>query len=1128
MKKITPFFITLLLLFISQSITSQSIVINEVVASNSTINQDEDGSYQDWIEIRNNGATAVNLNNFGLSDDPVLPFKWTFPNISIGAGQYLLIWCSDKDRAVAGSPLHTNYKLSSAGETITITSEAGVTLNTVTTPAMLQNISYGRTPNGTGSFMFFNAVTPATANGTVAYTEALSPPTFSQESGVLSAGFNLTLSTTVPGATILYTLDGSEPQLSNLGGTTYSYKNQYRETSTAQATGPLLNNTFRTFQYSAPLAIADRSAQPNKVAAISTTFAFNPTYIPATPIFKGTVVRAKLIKAGALDSQTESRTYYISPLGTNRFTLPILSLSIDENKLFDYNDGIAVAGVDFETWRTANPTADATYDEFSGNYYRRGRDFERTANMTYLVNGVEVLNQDVGIRVHGGISRSTRSKSYNLYARAEYGKEKLNYNFFSNLTENNFDNLVLRNSGGDFIHTMFRDALCHTLVRSLNCITEAYQPTVSFINGEYNGILNLREKYDDKYFARTFNIASTELDYLVDQGDSSNGQADYGDDTHYQAMLSYLNTNSMATPANYTYIQTQMDTDSFNDYHITNIYLQNIDWPGTNIEYWRKRTASYTPTAPYGHDGRWRWVFHDLDDTFALPTDDIALNTLALATEPNGPEYPNPAWSTFILRKLLASPTYKNEFINRFADLMNTTFIPSRVVGMIDSMKSTIEPEILEHIARWKMPLEIDNWEFYLNQERDFANQRGAFQRDHIRSQFGIASNINATLNVSNDAHGYIKINTIEIKPGTPGIEANPYPWTGIYFSNIPVTLKAIAKPGFVFSNWTGASSSTNPEITLSLASSFSVTAVFVPETVASSQPIYFWMMNSTIANNLPLETLNTTFKAGSVDGVIQYQSCLVGYPFVSTDIANWRKASMERRNSPTDINYIPLANNDLPFATSDMKGLQIKEPLESGSLGNTMVFNFSTTGQKDIKFSFACINELTNATGILIDYSVAAGAPVWSTSGLASSTLPLTNAYQLFNIDFSSITAANHNPNFKVRLRFTGSNMTVDNGNRITFNNIAVHGTQLPLAVEENFSLQYTVYPNPVTDVINVVGINTTSAVTFKLFAIDGKQIKNGKVENTQINFSDLSKGLYLLQLEADGKVETKKISKN
>ncbi|WP_309640585.1 CotH kinase family protein [Flavobacterium sp.] len=1126
MKKTTPFFIALLLLFLSQTITSQSIVINEVLASNSNINQDEDGSYQDWVELRNNGATSVNLTDFGLTDDATMPFKWTFPNISIGAGQYLLVWCSDKDRATAGQPLHTNFKLSSAGETLTLTNALGVTLNTVTTPAMLQNISYGRIPNGTGAFMFFNVVTPEAANGSVAYTEALSPPTFSQDSGILTSGFNLTLSTTVPGATILYTLDGSEPQFSNLGGTTYSYKNQYRQLNASQTSGPLLTNNFRTYQYSAPLAIADRSPLPNKIASISTTFSFNPTYIPADPIFKGTVVRAKLIKAGALDSQTETRTYYISPLGANRFTLPVLSLNIDENKLFDYNDGISVAGVDFEDWRTANPTTDPTYEEGNANYYRSGRDNERTANMTYLVNGVEVLNQDIGIRIHGGISRSTRSKSYNLYARPEYGKDKMHYNFFSNLTENSFDNLVLRNSGGDFIHTMFRDALCNRLVRSLNCLTESYQPTVTFINGEYNGILNLNERYDDKYFARTLNIAATDLDYLVDQGDSSNGQADYGDDVHYQAMLAYLNANSMATPANYNYIKTQLDPDSFSDYHITNIYLQNVDWPGTNIEYWRKRTAAYTPNAPYGHDGRWRWAFHDFDDTFALPTDDIALNTLALATEPNGPDYPNPAWSTFILRKLLVSPTYKNDFINRFADLMNTTFLPSRVVGMIDSMKSVIEPEMLEHINRWKMPVEIDNWQFYLNQERDFANQRPAFQRDHIRSQFGIASNINATLDVSNVNAGYIKINTIDIKVGTPSIDTNPYPWTGVYFSNIPVTIKAIANPGYVFSHWTGISSSTNAQITINSGSSFNLTAVFVLDTVATPQPIYFWMMNSAIANNVPLETLNTTYKSGTVDGAIQYQSCLVGYPFVSSDV-NWRKASMERRNSPTAINYIQIVNNDLPFATSDMKGLQIKEPLANGSLENTMVFNFSTVNEKDIKFSFAAINELTNATGILVDYSVNAGTPVWLTTGLAASTLPLTNAYQLFNIDFTAITSANNNANFKVRLRFTGTNMTADTGARITFNNIAVYGTEIVLAVEENFSLQYAVYPNPVSDVINVVGINTGRIVNYKLYTIDGKQIKAGTVENAQINLSDLSNGLYLLQLESEGRIETKKISK-
>jgi uncharacterized repeat protein (TIGR02543 family) len=899
--------------------------------------------------------------------------------------------------------------------------------------------------------------------------------------------------------------------------------------STAQPIGPLLTNSFRTFQYSAPLAIADRSSLPNKIASISTNYYFNPTYIPANPIFKGTIVRAKLVKAGALDSASETRTYYISPAGTNRFTLPVLSLSLNENGLFDYNNGISVAGVDFDNWRIANPDLDPLYQDGTGNYWRTGINTERVANMSYLVNGVEVINQDIGIRIHGGVTRSYRSHSYGLFSRAEYGKSNMHYKFFSNLIENNFVNLTIRNSGGDFIHTMFRDAMCHALVRPLsNCITESYQPVVTFINGEYNGILNLREKYDDNYFSRVFNIAKTELDYLADRGSADYGNVAYGDDVHYQAMLSYLNSNSMSIPSNYDYIKTQLDPDSYSDYEITNIYLQNVDWPGTNIEYWRKRTTSYTPSAPYGQDGRWRWVFHDLDDTFSLATGlDIGLNTLALATEPNGPEYPNPAWSTFILRKLLESPTYKVDFINRFADLMNTAFLPTRVVGMIDTMKSEIEPEIAEHIARWKMPETVANWQVYLQQERDFANQRPAFQRDHIRAQFGISSNINATLDVNNDARGYIKINTIEIKPGTPSIETNPYPWTGVYFSNIPVTLTAIAKPGYVFSNWTGASSSTSATITINSATSFSVTAVFAPEPIPTSQPIYFWMMNSAIPNNIPLETLATTYEPGGIEGVIQYQSCLVGYPFTATDLVNWRKASMERRNSPTNINYIPLANNDLPFATSDMKGLQIKEPLQSGSLGNTMVFNFSTTGKKDIKFSFAAINELTNATGILIEYSTNPGAPVWSTSGLASSNLALNSAYQSYNVDFSNIVAANNNADFKIRIRFTGINMTADTGARITFNNIAVYGTQTSLAVEQNNVQLFTIYPNPASEIVNVVGVNQVGTVNYKIFAIDGKQIKEGKVENSQIDISEMSKGLYLLLLETEGKIEIKKISK-
>ena len=127
---------------------------------NTTVNEDEDGTYQDWVELYNTGATAVNLNGYGLTDDATLPHKWTFPNVTLGAGQYLLVWCDDKNRAVAGNPLPTNWKISSAGETITLTDVASATVSSAPAAALPQNVSYGHLPNGTGAFVFLSPVTP--------------------------------------------------------------------------------------------------------------------------------------------------------------------------------------------------------------------------------------------------------------------------------------------------------------------------------------------------------------------------------------------------------------------------------------------------------------------------------------------------------------------------------------------------------------------------------------------------------------------------------------------------------------------------------------------------------------------------------------------------------------------------------------------------------------------------------------------------------------------------------------------------------------------------------------------------------------------------------------------------------
>ncbi len=1118
MKKITPFLIALLLLCFAPTMQSQ-VVINEVLSSNSTVLADENGSYEDWVELFNTGATTVNLNGYGLSDDAALPLKWTFPNVSIGAGQYLIVWCSDKNRRVPGSPLHTNFKITSDGEAVILSSPAGVLVNNSPAIGSLQNISIGRSPNGTGNFLFFGIPTPNAANTTASYSEELAPPVFSQNSGFVTAGFSLSITTDVPGASIIYTLDGSEPKLSNLGGTTYSYKNQYPEVF-GQVSGPLLSNSFQTLSYTAPIDIIDRSTLPNKLASISTTYDSDPTfYMPANPIYKGTVVRAKVIKPGALDSQTSTRSYFISPLGANRFSLPVVSISIDEDKFFDYNNGIYVAGADFETWRAANPTLNADWSFGTGNYFRAGIATEKVGNISYLVNGTEVLNQDAGFRIHGGISRRFQLKSLNVYARSEYGKNSFDYPLFNDLNTNSFSGFVLRNSGGDFKNTMFRDALNQAVLKSLRPDKEAYQPTVSFVNGEFWGILNIRDHYGLDYFKRAYN--ATAVDYL-----ENNGAVMEGDAVNYTALMNYINTNSLAVPANYGYIKTQLDPENFADYMVGNIFMLNEDWLNNNVNFWRNKIPTNNLGAANGLDGRWRWVYHDMDNTMGYVFGDINSNNLAIANSVSTASY-NPEWSTRIFRKMVENEEFKNYFINRFADALNTTFLPERTNGIMQSMKAVIYPTIPEHIARWKSPAVIGDYTWYMNYQANFFNQRPDIERNHIRAVFNIVTNINASLDVSAPEHGFIKMNTIDVKQGTDGITSYPYPWTGIYFSGIPVTLKAIAYPGYVFSHWTGASSSTNAEITINSSTNFAVTAVFVAEAAPSSHPIYAWFMNSAIANNAPLTTLTSTYKTGAVDGTLTYQSCLSGYPFTSAD-PNWRKASMERRNSPTEINYYPEVNSNLPFATSDMKGLQIREPLQNGSNTNTMVYSFSTGGYKDILFTFAAINELTNATGILVDYATNAGTPSWQTAGLASSTLALTNGYQSFTVDFTNIPSANNNPDFKVRLRFAGANLTVDAGNRVTFNNVTVNGTLLPLAVASNDYTKFSVFPNPVNQELYVSGASPAELVRYQIFAVDGKLMQKGEVTNGQIFCEQLTSGLYFLQLESKGKTETKKIIKD
>ncbi len=205
------FFATLLLLVISAPTFAQ-LSINEIMASNSTTVSDNEGQYEDWIEIYNAGSVSINLANYYLTDDPTNLTKWHIPNTSsaettIDANGYLIFWLDNDPEQ--GSH-HVDFKLSAGGEYIALVDTDGTTvLDSTSFGEQTTDISYGRKTDGVGSFGFLNP-TPNAMNSGSAVVDVSELPEFSIETGFYSGSLTVGISA-VAGAEIRYSIGGSVP-----------------------------------------------------------------------------------------------------------------------------------------------------------------------------------------------------------------------------------------------------------------------------------------------------------------------------------------------------------------------------------------------------------------------------------------------------------------------------------------------------------------------------------------------------------------------------------------------------------------------------------------------------------------------------------------------------------------------------------------------------------------------------------------------------------------------------------------------------------------------------------------------------------------------------------------------------
>ena len=523
------------------------------------------------------------------------------------------------------------------------------------------------------------------------------------------------------------------------------------------------------------------------------------TYAGPLALTQTTVVRAAAFAPGRAMSDVVSRAYFVGESSV----LPVFSLVTDPAGFFSDEDGIYVEGTNGITGRCR---------EYPVNW---NQDWEREVHLSFFEpdgagGHTLVLEQGAGVQIFGGCSRIYPQKSLSLHARSRYGASDFAYRFFKDVDVESFDDLVLRSSAQDWWRTMFRDGMIQTLTRHMDLDGQAYRPAIVFLNGEYWGIHNLREKLNEDYVAGHYGIDDDDVELI--EGTWS-GQSD-----HYDALDDLL-AGDLNTPEVFAQVEARMDVDQYLSYLIAEIYSANADWPGNNLKLWRPKTP----------EGRWRWMFFDTDFGFGGNAEgQYNSNTLALATDPSGPDWPNPPWSTYLFRRLLTNDDFRHTFVQRMAAHASTTFDPQRVLATIDSLQTNVAPEIPRHKARWPQSISFgSSWDELVGIMRTFSTARPGSIRSHVTNYFDEVEG-SARLTLTTTSGGRVYAEGVPMAPlrldGTPEAASVFEP---IFYRGVPLELVAVPEEGYVFAGWSGLVDTTADTLSVVLTESTSLTATF-------------------------------------------------------------------------------------------------------------------------------------------------------------------------------------------------------------------------------------------------------------------------------------------------------------
>jgi gliding motility-associated-like protein len=750
----------------------------------------------DWVELYNNWSLPNSLAGYYLSDDPKDLYKWPCPNLTMPAYSYTLIYCDGRNKTentAAGPVYHTNFHFLQCKSQWLILSQNGAIKDSVYVGRMKPGNSRGRFPDGANApagFPKFRVLTPpspnATNNPSTWFIDYSPVVTFSTAPGYTAptTGYYEMWVTDTANFAINYTIDGRVPCIT-YGGcpgvapapVTYSYTDYLLTPIPPQGT----TTVIRAISFPKP---------SSPLAGL-----YAPSFIETNTYFEGPDQTNVTDKVGVLSVCMDTAFFRTAASQTIHVEY------FDKRNFWSEASGVVAKPIN-DGWVNMQRGFDLTLiDEMGDGCAVQGQVFNDAT-----------------------LGTSTRTFMVNFEVRAA-GKDNFTLNTPTTTTQP-------PPSG-----THMRDAFVQSFANQigLNLDYLHYKPVRCYFNGYYLGIYEFRELPDWQYAKHYYGIDRDSSEILAEHAgplvlNSSVAYSDTGwvtqpmnNNAANTGVFNYVLAKPVFLKGNpyYPQLMKRLDKASFMDFFIYNSYLLNIDLFGLNNAWWRGLSPNSSK------EKKWRYFMWDMNNTLNLasPIASIATPTSPSQMSVTACAYIRPpslttsthntstfapyntaasayASHNYIFSRLNQNQEFKNEYLNRYMDLLNTSLRCDRMLAQFNYIKTILDPEMDDHCLVWGV--QKSDWITNCDTLAIRIAERCAKIRSaltHSTQCYNLQGPYNITLDVKPADAGTINFNSLKIASFT---------WSGDYYQAKTATqylytyMKAIPvdTSQYVFDHW--------------------------------------------------------------------------------------------------------------------------------------------------------------------------------------------------------------------------------------------------------------------------------------------------------------------------------------